>query len=71
MKNFDVVKKLLKDYDVEDVNQLCVILAYLLERAKIEVKTYRCSSISENYHLYERINYLEDLLAKYNIYYKD
>lgn len=71
MKNVDVVKKLLKEYDVEDVNQLCVILAYLLERKKIEVHNYRCSSVSENYHLYERINYLEDLLAKYNINYHD
>lgn len=68
MKNVDVVKKLLKEYELEDVNQLCVMLAYLYERAKIEVNTYRRSTVSENYHLYERINYLEDLLAKYNIH---
>lgn len=67
MKNCDVVKKLMEEYDVSNVEELCVILGFLLERMRI-----RLNAIDNNLqyeHLFSRIQYLENLLSAHKIDY--
>ena len=69
MKNCDVVKNLMEEYDFEDVDKLCVYLSFIVNRLKLKLSYCNSDLFVQNEILLSRIQYLESLLLENNINY--